>query len=121
MCHERWSPRARSAARLVFALLATRHTSATRAAIGGFLGITGQAGGQLIAVVEERSRTDDHLMRLLATLESELRGIETSRSDPTLTFNFRPDSHCPHFHRSVEWVGTMPEKQQIARQSGIYC
>lgn len=70
--HCPWSPRGRSAGRLAFALLASRHTNATRAAIGRFLGITGQAAGILIAVAEKQSRTDAHLAQMLAALESEL-------------------------------------------------
>jgi hypothetical protein len=75
-CPDGWSPPRTILRHLAFALLAARHTSATRAAIGGFLGITGQAAGQLIAVAEQRSRSDDHLMRLIATLESDLRQFE---------------------------------------------
>lgn len=67
-----WPPTAGSAARLVFALLAARHTNATRAAIGDSLGVTGQAAGKLIALAEERSRSDDELMRLLTVVEREL-------------------------------------------------
>jgi hypothetical protein len=75
-CPEGWPPRSRADGRLAFALLAGRHTGATRAAIGGLLGITGQAAGQLIVVAEERSRTDDGLARLLITIETELKGSD---------------------------------------------
>ena len=75
-CADAWSPRARSDARLAFAALAARHTNATRAAIGAFLGVTGQAAGQLVAIAEARSRSDAALRRLLAAVESEVRGVD---------------------------------------------
>ena len=78
---DEWSPRTQSSGRFAFALLAGRHTNATRAAIGRSLGITGQAAGQLIATAEKRLRTDEELMRLVAIVERGVTQAEEGSHD----------------------------------------
>lgn len=67
-----WQASSRSTARALFALLADRHTNATRAQIGRYLGMTGQAAGYLIRVSEVRVKKDTAFAALLLAAEDRL-------------------------------------------------
>jgi hypothetical protein len=68
-----WPPPAGSDARTLFALLAFRHTQATRAEIGRLLGVTGHGALYLIRQGEERMNEDPLFAALVLEGESRLR------------------------------------------------
>ena len=62
-------------ARALLALLADRHTTATRAEIGRHLGITGQGAGYLIRSIDARVKSDPRLASLLLAVENRLNAV----------------------------------------------
>ena len=75
---EQWPPHVGSEGRLLFALLAERHTAATRAQIGELLEITRQGTGHLISVALKRLKTSPGFAARLTALENRLRGTGTT-------------------------------------------
>ena len=68
-----WPPYVGSEARLLFALLAERHTSGTRAQVGELLGITSQGAGHLIRVAVNRLSANPGFATRAAAIEERLR------------------------------------------------
>ncbi len=69
---EQWPPHVGSEGRLLFALLAERHTASTRAQIGRLLGITSQGAGHLIGAALHRLKTSPGFAERLAAMEEHL-------------------------------------------------
>jgi putative transposase len=67
-----WPPTSGSDARSVFVLLAERHTSASRAKIGHYIGITEQGVGYLIVAGEVRLKKDGDFAALVLACERNL-------------------------------------------------
>jgi hypothetical protein len=68
-----WPPHVGSEGRLLFALLAERHTGGTRAQIGESLGITSQGAGYLISVALHRLKASPGFAARAAAIEERLR------------------------------------------------
>jgi hypothetical protein len=64
-----WPPPPGSDARLLFALLSTRHTQSSRAQIGRLLGITAPGALRVIRSGERRQTTDAGFAKLLLDVE----------------------------------------------------
>ena len=60
-----WPPPPRSVDRMLFVLVATRDTNATRAEIGRCLGISGQAVGRILHIAETRIQDDPMFVLLV--------------------------------------------------------
>jgi REP element-mobilizing transposase RayT len=70
---EQWPPHVGSEGRLLFALLAERHTAGTRAQIGELLGITRQGAGHLISVALDRLNGNPGFAARVGEIEDRLR------------------------------------------------
>jgi REP element-mobilizing transposase RayT len=67
-----WPPPPRSDARLLVALLATRHALSSRAEIGRLLGVTGRGALHLIRSSETRAQTDARFAEMVLKVEQGL-------------------------------------------------
>jgi hypothetical protein len=106
---DRWPPPTGSDARVLFVLLAERHTNATRAHIGRHLGISGAGMAYLFRIGEARLQSDRDFAALvregesrLATTGEDANGVKSKvRGDSSWsshgesvvgTLDFRPDT-----------------------------